>query len=721
MKKFITLFKFATLASILSLAFLSSAFAAKGPESKIPKLNALAGSWQKASTLLCYPALNSTQGSSQCVDGVLQIGNLSFPPILMNGNTGAMHVDGKIPKLEETRWYAYQALREGHAGDLRIETAVRMMYEKRGLLFHIDLKNVASARKIFHVEINLAAYTSEHKSWGWQMPRDADSVSFSAKSIDGGRSLLLENAGAGLSNCFSFETTPDNLSVNKHSGAATWTVTLQPHGSRVINYVLIIGHADESVHELAAQTAAHFPSAFDAVKIDWESRWSAMFTPGNAYFSGHLPVLVTADKDLRRMYYMSILSLLSVYRTCFPVAPRAYISNSPESNCIMMYFWDTREWATTLALLDPAMMKEYLTSWLSKGIYNGYAEEFLTGSMQGVWYSANDYSIFILLNDYLDVTHDTAFLSEKINGKTVLQHMYEIATHWKSLVKPGHTLANYGDASNLLECVPTYIGEVASLNAANVWLMQRTAQVEEAMGHRKKAEHLRSMAKSLLAAVMKLHVPGKGYWYSVHDNGKRVAVRTIFDFATIGLTLTKDLSQRLRNEMLHFVDTQLLTAHWMRALSWRDPAAAESNRPDHGPIGAFCAWPAETMAVMCEFGKYGQALKFLHRCTGTTYEGPFSQSRQLIGKGYDAPVHITDFMTFGYHSQTYNGSNGGSFAETIIREFFGYQPNHLTHTLISNVQPRGFDGELLDVRDGNRTYNIISDKNGIRIVHAGRN
>lgn len=55
--------------------------------------------------------------------------------------------------------------------------------------------------------------------------------------------------------------------------------------------------------------------------------------------------------------------------------------------------------------------------------------------------------------------------------------MDKIATHWKSLVKPGQTLADYGGAENILECVSTYINEVASFNAANVWMMKHVADI----------------------------------------------------------------------------------------------------------------------------------------------------------------------------------------------------------------------------------------------------
>jgi hypothetical protein len=466
------------------------------------------------------------------------------------------------------------------------------------------------------------------------------------------------------------------------------------------------------VQTLAQNWATHFDAAFAQVKTDWQQRFDAMFTPHNQFFSGSLPVLKTADADLRRVYYMSAVSLLSVCRTGFPMAPRVYVSNSPEYNGIMMYFWDTGEWANTLALLDPAMLKQYLRNWLTKGIYNGYAEEYLTGTLQGPWYSANDLSIFRLLNAYLNVTLDRAFLSEKIQGKTVLDWMDAIATHWEQLVRPGQTLADYGEAQNLLECVPTYINEVPSFNAANVWMMRRVAAIQEAEGHTDRARELRAKADRLLAAVLNLYEPGQGVWDSLHRDGRRTEMRHVLDFVTIGMAIPQDLTPVMRREMTDFVEHELMTDHWMRAQSLTDPAAGESDRPDHGPMGAYCAWPAETMAVLCQFGEFHEALDFLHRCTGVTFEGPFSQSRELLGKTRDARVRIASRGL-----QDYNASNGGSYAETIIREFFGYQPDFLNQTLVPDKRPRAFAGELLGVLNGQQFFDIRSTKQGIEAKH----
>ncbi len=436
--------------------------------SAVPDLNELAGNWQDAAKVRCLPAINSTQGSAQAVRDVLALGNLSFPPITMTGDTGRLLIDDVSPTVSRTRWFPFQILRQAAAENLAIETATRLVYEQKGVLFHVAITNTGSASRAFELKIVLHADTSQHAHWGWKVPRDKETNRFSAVPLAGGKSLLLRDSRGELANCFAFVSKPDELLTDGSRGEAVWHLSLAPGASATVNYVFSAGLKEPAVETLAAKWAADFDATFAKVERDWQERFEAMFTPGNRWFSGNLPTLETTNERVRRVYYMSIVSLLSVYRTCFPTAPRVYVSNTPESNCTMMYFWDTREWATVFALLDPETLKNCLRSWLAKGIYNGYAEEYLTGTLQGPWYSANDYSVFILLDNYLNVTGDRAFLGEKISGQTVLEQMDSIATHWKQLVQPGRTLADYGKPSNLLECVPTYINEVPSFNAANV-------------------------------------------------------------------------------------------------------------------------------------------------------------------------------------------------------------------------------------------------------------
>jgi len=687
--------------TLIELLVVIGILAAKSALAGVPSLDELAGEWQDAASVRSLPALAGGAGAAQCARDVLAINNVSFPPLTMSFDSGALLINSKKTKLERTRWFPYQVARAGSAGSLGVETYVRMPYEKPGLLFHILLTNRADELQSFELKIHLNATTSRYQRWGWGVPREKSTDRFSAVANADGRTLSLKDSRGELANCFGFARKPDQLLAQKGGGLAVWQLKLPAHGSATVDYVLAFGEKDADVALLAGKWAGHFDDVFAQVKTDWQKRFDAMFTPGNRYFSGHLPTLVTRDEQLRKVYYVSAVSLLSVCRTTFPLAPRVYVSNAPECNGIMEYFWDMREFATTVALLDPVMLKQYLRGWLAKDIYKGYAQEFLTGTLEGPWYSANDFSVFILLNAYLNVTDDRAFLGETINGQTVAERMTAIATNWKRLVKPGRTLADYGEAPNLLECVPTYIHEVPSFNAANVWMMRRVAAIDEAQGNSAAAAELRAEADRLLPAVLALYEPGQGVWDSLHRDGTRVQMRHVFDFATIGLTIKDDLTPQTRSEMVAFVERELLTDHWMRAQSLSDPAADKSDRPDHGPMGAFSSWPAETLLVLCEFGEYGKALDFIHRIAAVTEEGPFSQSRELMGKTPDAPVRIA---TRGM--QTYNASNGSSFMEAVICGFFGYQPDFLKPKLTLSSARRGFEGSLLNIHQGGHQWNI---------------
>lgn len=677
----------------------------------VPMLDELAGDWQNAADLASLPALNSPLGSAQAGRDAISLESVSFPPITMAGQTCSLLVDGQAPQLNKTRWYPYQVLRTATAKNLGLLTSVRLPCENRGALFQLVLTNQGEVTLSFELKLALTANSSRHSQWGWFIPRDSNPGLKGSTGTDG-RLILIKDDSEQLANAFAFSEPPDELTNQGSGGTATWQVRLSPHASRTVEFALAVGESSPEVQTLAEDWATHFDADFALVKTDWQTRFDAMFTPHNQVFSGNLPILTTSDSKMRRMYYMSLISVLSVYRTVFAAAPRVYVSNSPEYNCIMMYFWDTSEWATPLAELDPLMLKKYLRDWLSKGIYNGYAEEYLNGTLQGPWYSANDLSVFRLLLAYLDVTRDQAFLKEEIRGKTVLEWMDSIATHWQQLVRPGRTLADYGEAQNLLECVPTYVNEVPSFNAANVWMMRRVAQIQQSQGNVARARELRDNADHLLTAVLALYEPGQGVWDSLHRDGQRVEMRHVFDFATIGLVLRDDLTPATRDAMTGFVERELITDHWMRAQSLSDPAASASDRPDHGPMGAFCAWPAETIEVLASFGEFSRALIFLDRCANVTYEGPFSQSRELLGRSKDAPVRIASRGL-----QDYNGSNGGAFAEAIICDFFGYQPDFLNPQLVPDKRARGFEGELSGIRNGAGLIDIQSTPQGLRVKH----
>ena len=356
----------------------------------------------------------------------------------------------------------------------------------------------------------------------------------------------------------------------------------------------------------ALDGAKHFDRSWNDVKSQWAQRWRDMFTPGNDHFSGHLPTLVTSDIKLRDIYYRSALTLLILHRTNMKMCDRTFVTSGERAKGVV-FFWDTSMWSKTFALLEPVGMKQHAKLFLSCDPHRGPVYGMDDGHQWDGWYAANDSTIFTFVTEYVRTTGDTAFLDEKVGDQTVLEHLDTLATNWQKLQRDKSImLADYGDNQNLLECAPAYINRVPSFNAANVWMMRTVADVYEQRGNTERAAELRDQADQMAQAVLGMYKPGDGVWCALHRDGERVELRHCFDFVCVGRFMFEDLTPQMKQEMVAFVERELLTDHWMRAMSPQDKAAARSDRPDHGPMGAYDAWPALTAESMCQLGRGGK-------------------------------------------------------------------------------------------------------------------
>ena len=166
--------------------------------------------------------------------------------------------------------------------------------------------------------------------------------------------------------------------------------------------------------------------------------------------------------------------------------------------------------------------------------------------------------------------------------------------------------------------------------------------------------------------------------------------------------------------MVDFVQRELLMEHWMRAQSQLDVAATNSDRPDHGPMGAYDAWPAVTVDAMCRLGYWNIAVPFFRRTQAAVYEGVYAQAREFYGakrRDRNAPVRIAQRQ--GCMREC---TGGGAFAETVLCTLFGYVPklSGAPGLLNANV-PRSFNGELRHLRHGAQMYTVQSLNVGLKL------
>ena len=458
-----------------------------------------------------------------------------------------------------------------------------------------------------------------------------------------------------------------------------------------------------------------------------------MVYPGvvNRHFSGHLPLFVTSDVGLRRIYYMSALTVLCCERSQFRVSPRDFLTLSDRPG--KQYFWDASMMAVVWALLEPEGMKMSLRAWLSGDLLHAYGLNMTTGAPMGpTWYAFSATNVFNTALTYIEVTGDRAFLEEDMpsSGKSVLWRLDDIAMLWKEKVRPGQILASFGGNGNLLESgAPTYLGAVASLNAQSVGMMRDMARLHRAFGNNDRAGLLDAAADALLPAVLALYKPGEGVWFSMTDDGQRVEHRHVVDFIYVSQALASDIPPFMRREMRDFVQRELMMKNWLRAQSLKDPGARASARPDHGPMGSYDGWVALSVAEMARLGDKAGALAFLRRTAVSTREGPYAQAHEFCGPDRmadDAPICVAIGPTLkpfeiwtpsrGQTSGGYSSREciaGGAFACAILSALFGLAPNIDGRMLTDQDESRPVEASLRNLRFQGKMFDLVAGRNGV--------
>lgn len=699
----------------------------------IPSIHEMASKWLDVDQLAHMPSLHNFHDMAACAPDILGV-NYNPDGQLFDWPTGPrwfryltlpllkLKVNGSDCESNTCRWFPHQAVRRCSIDGFDLETTVRMEFEGPGLFYEVAVTNSSDDDRSVDLTLKVPGVKlTDTKSM--LVAYESNDPKLETAHAFGDSTPEAEGTKAKLEMVHAFVDKPDQIEELPDSVEATWNRILKPGETTKLHLVMAHGQNTEGfpaqeVIDQASTWVASFDQSWNAVKTRWEERWDDVFLPGNNHFSGNLPTLVTTNEKLSDIYYRSILTLLVLHRTNMAMCDRVFVT-SGERDKGVVFFWDTSMWSKVFALLEPKGMKEHAKIFLSCDPHKGPVYGMDDGHQWEGWYAANDSTIFTFVSEYINTTGDVAFLDETVGDKTVLEHLYSLSTNWQKLQSDKSVmLADYGENRNLLECAPAYIHRVPSFNAANVWMMRTTADFYEQRGNTKRAAELRKWADQFAQAVLDLYKPGDGVWYAMHRNGDRVELRHCYDFVSIGRFMPKDLTPRMKTEMVDFVERELVTDHWMRAMSPLDKAATESDRPDHGPMGAYDAWPALTAESMCILGAWEPAFKFLCDTQDVLYEGVYGQSREFYGDhrgDRDAPVRIA--MRGACMRESVGG---GAFAEMIIGTLFGFRPQAGQNLSLFEADiNRGFEGQLINVRFDNKLLNITSNSDGVSFRYQG--
>jgi hypothetical protein len=617
------------------------------------------------------PGLTNFLGCVQTDIDIFGIRSLNFPPFACSDTvTANLYLNHKFfPSTGSAitfTWYPDRIERDAECDGLKLKTITALAIHETAVMTELSVRNISGTTRDIVIKLGLRGWVTKSISpWNSPLPpaeNDNEIVT------DQSRNALLFKARHSAAHMLQGTSKkPDTIYRN----GVIFKFTLRPDELWNLSYVNSLGETVEDVQRTFDSLITHVPERIEEVRTYWNDELRAVFTAGNDRYSGFLPTLVTDDKDILKLYHIGILGVIYFKRdNPHSVYGRAYDTLMPRYWQTVTFLWDYSLSSLVHGLLDPAVMKKYLELWMGMDIHKHFGTEYLTGSGVGPWYSVNDFAMSVIARDYLRWTGDTNWLEKHIGTIPVYEYLQKYAGSWTRFRTPSG-LADYGGLNNLLECVNTYVHQVASLNAANVFNMRFAAEILEMKGDTEGARKMTEEAKKLVDTIQQLYIKGKGYWGALFPDGKLIEVRHCYDLLTILNTLSADLSPTQKEEITDFFKRELHSPAWMYALSRDDDDTMFSVRPDHQWTGAYPAWPPQTALGLYRIGKGDTAFKWLKGLAKSANQGPFGQAHfaeSIIepedGGARKAPPdipYITDWTC----------SSNGSWVSVIIEGIFG--------------------------------------------------
>ena len=662
------------------------------------------------------PGLTNFWGAVQADLDITGIRSLNFPPFTNSDYvTAGLFLNKRyFPSIGVDitfQWFPDRIEREATVEGIRLKSTTVIPFGKKALLIKLVIQNNSGVRKDLNLRFGLSSTITKNLITGNSMrpPHEDDNDA----SVESSRCAVIFKAKH--STAYSIQglyPKADNINIYR----AEKILELNDGESKELHYINVIEETTKQALVNYDELVSKITYEFSDINKEWNSEIKSIFEKDNNSYSGHLPILYTDDKDIKRLYYTSILGVIYFRRdNPHSVYGRAYDTLMPRYWQTTTFIWDYHLSSTVHALLDPEVMKKYSELWMKTNLHSHFGTEYLTGGTVGPWYSVNDFALTWIANEYLRWNGDFDWLDKivlspiQVEYTKVIDHLLSFALSWRSF-KTKSGLADYGGINNLLECVSTYIHEVASLNAGNIYNLRTLAEILRNHNAQERSQIFLAEAQSILRELQSLYSDGNGYWNARFPDGRLVEIRHCYDFITILNTIADDLSPNQKDEMTQFFVNELQTPKWMRALSPADTNSMFSVRPDHQWNGAYTAWPALAAKGLYNVGKAEIAFRWLKGLSKSANQGPFGQGHFVesavspesggAAKSYPEWPYATDWLC----------SSNGSYASVIIEGIFGVRAS-LYNGISADPNFSDFDSraELVNLKYQGKLYNITKD------------
>ena len=464
----------------------------------------------KSGDIFNPPGLTNFWGCVQSDIDLTGVRSLNFPPFGCSDIiTGGLFIDDKYFPATGTYvdfvWYPDRIERSAEYKGIFYKSVTVLPMKKKAVLVHLEMENRSGEEREVEIRFGFAgSVTKAVRTWNDAFPpleRD------NKIEIDNKRKALLYSAKH--STAFQLQgiySLADEINTN----GVKSKIKLKAAEKKNIIYINAVDDAVEDLQNTYDEITNNSKDIIKNVHDEWNEEIKAAFTPGNSRFSGSMPLLETTDREISKLYNMGVLGIIYFKRdNPYSVLGRTYDTLMPRYWQSVTFIWDYALSSLTHALLDPEVMNKYLEHWMLMDVHKHFGTEYLTGGPVGPWYSVNDFAMMTIAKNYLSWSGNLKWLEKELKNDSteekVKNYLLKYSSNWKQF-KTASGLADYGGINNLLECVSTYIHEVASLNAANVFNMRVGSEIASLLGNKELSKILLNEAEQLIPEIQKLYV-----------------------------------------------------------------------------------------------------------------------------------------------------------------------------------------------------------------------
>ncbi|MBQ7923311.1 MAG: hypothetical protein IJ325_12190 [Clostridia bacterium] len=523
-----------------------------------------------------------------------------------------LRIDGEQIPGRDWTWLPNAILRKGKRGNWSAETLTVIPPKKNGCIIRMAITNISD--KVIDAPIQLIADggTKYSKDWLFDIPSGIYHHFSRAETAEEDGISFLHLIGysddvetwvySGEESVVAVSCTLAGMKLFKQADIWETQRTVDPGETLNIDITLHLGGVDGTIEAECADMCRKVDENIEAA-FAWLQSETDRILDRLPQFTSNLP-------ELDAMYYRSVVTYsLNRWENPHFVTNPFYSTGSINGGCMCSYLWDYGGGLMLHPLIDPETNKKMIRAYLHADLTKSFAIVPLDGSPYGPWYHINQEKIINMIYFHVLHTGETEFLSEEVDGRTILDWAAFHAFVGDDITAP-QKLTDYGEPgkSHLeLRRMYVYQGVMPDLNARRYHNYMRAYWLSCVAG--KENVLLKERAGALKPLLTELWDEEAG-WYDFIWDGKRQKRYTVQMFKFLDSQVIDDDTRA--KLIAHLNEREFLSKFGLHSMSKLD-AAYDQLDIDNGGGGICTLFTMQICGQLYDMGYDELATDILKR------------------------------------------------------------------------------------------------------------